>query len=327
MVDSIRRKPMKKLGVLCLAFLLAFSAFVVIPGQVVEAAERSETLQETSYTLTVNIEGEGTVEIDPDQDEYEEGTEVNLKAIPDEGVDFAYWENAPAQVVDATESEIEITMEDDYDITAHFLESREFSLNVQGNGTVNVEHWIDGEWEEVPESPVDDEMSKEVWVGIELRLTAVTDEFHRIGEWEGVPDDVDETAEQIEITVNEDIDITAQFVEIVFFELTIEIDGSGDVEVTVDGEVETLGDGESIEIAEDSRISLFPSPEFGWEFIEWEGDIGDENPESERIYINMDEDKTVTAVFEEENGIPGFSVTLLLLAVVIAVSIYQKKEW
>jgi len=323
MVDSIRRKTTKKLGVLCLAFLLAFSAFVVIPGQVVEATERSETLQE-SYTLTVTIEGEGEVDIDPDQDEYEEGTEVTLTAIPDE-VEFAFWENTPGEVDDITEEEIVITMEDDYNIIAHFIPTHDFSLNVQGNGNVTIEQWIDGEWEEVVHEV--EEITEEVWDGVELRLTAVTDEFHRIGEWEGVPEGIDETAEQIEITVNEDLDITAHFVEVVFFELTIEIDGRGDVEVTVDDEVETLGDGESIEIAEDSRISLFPSPEFGWEFVEWEGDIGDENPESERIYINMDEDKTVTAVFEEENGIPGFSVTLLLLAVVIAVSIYQKKEW
>ena len=45
----------------------------------------------------------------------------------------------------------------------------------------------------------------------------------------------------------------------------------------------------------------------------------------------MDEDKEITAVFEEEeeepdDGIPGFTLALLVLGAVIAVAIYYKKE-
>ena len=61
----------------------------------------------------------------------------------------------------------------------------------------------------------------------------------------------------------------------------------------------------------------------GWQFVEWTGDHEAENAE---ITITMDEDKTITAVFEEEDDTPGFIVTLLLLAVIVAVMIYKKKE-
>ncbi|MFW5907627.1 MAG: NosD domain-containing protein, partial [Candidatus Natronoplasma sp.] len=43
------------------------------------------------YELMVNIEGEGEVDIDPEQEEYEDGTEVKLTAVAEDGWEFVEW--------------------------------------------------------------------------------------------------------------------------------------------------------------------------------------------------------------------------------------------
>ncbi|MFP4142822.1 MAG: InlB B-repeat-containing protein [Thermoplasmata archaeon] len=75
------------------------------------------------YELTINIEGQGTVEVYGEEvedgwtQEYVEGTELTLEAIPDEGYEFDEWTGT-----DQTGDEINITMDEDKDITAHFEE-------------------------------------------------------------------------------------------------------------------------------------------------------------------------------------------------------------
>jgi len=68
------------------------------------------------YKMTVNIEGQGEVELEPDQEEFEEGTEVILKAIPDEGHRFVGWTGDH----EGTEEEITITVSEEIDLTANF---------------------------------------------------------------------------------------------------------------------------------------------------------------------------------------------------------------
>jgi len=73
------------------------------------------------YELTVNIEGEGEVLIDPDKDEYEEGESVLLIAIPDEDHKFEKWTEDAA----GTQKETTIIMDDDKTVTAHFTDDEE----------------------------------------------------------------------------------------------------------------------------------------------------------------------------------------------------------
>lgn len=73
-----------------------------------------ETLQ--PFTLTVEIAGNGSVDIDPEKDEYKWKEEVELTAIPDEGEDFIKWSGD----VDTTENPITITMTKDMTVIAVF---------------------------------------------------------------------------------------------------------------------------------------------------------------------------------------------------------------
>lgn len=68
------------------------------------------------YILTLNIEGEGEVVLNPDKDEYKEGTEVTLTPMPAENYYFAEWTDD----YEGTEEEITITMKSDINIKAHF---------------------------------------------------------------------------------------------------------------------------------------------------------------------------------------------------------------
>jgi hypothetical protein len=74
--------------------------------------------QPEKYTLTVNKEGQGTVNINPDQENYTEGTTVTLNAIPETNWVFDHWSG------DATgeETSIEILMDSNKNITAYFKE-------------------------------------------------------------------------------------------------------------------------------------------------------------------------------------------------------------
>ncbi len=99
-------------------------------------------------------------------------------------------------------------------------------------------------------------------------------------------------------------------------ELTIYIEGKGNVEVDPDYD----------EYEHGTEVTLTADPDEGWYLVEWTGDVP-EGEEGEEITITMYEDKEITALFEEEDDeIPGFTSTFLLLAVFIAVLIYKKKQ-
>ena len=146
------------------------------------------------YELTVNIEGEGSVEIDPDQEEYEEGEEVELKAIPDENWYFKEWTGD----YEGTDEEVTITMDNDKTITAHFTEEEppeyyELTVNVEGEGEV----LIDPDQEEYEE-------------GESVLLIAIPDEGHKFEKWTG---DATGTQKETTIIMDDDKTVTAHFTD------------------------------------------------------------------------------------------------------------------
>jgi len=68
------------------------------------------------YTLEVNTVGDGTVEIEPEEDYYLEYTEIELEAIPEEDWEFVNWTGD----YESTDDEITIIMDSDKEITANF---------------------------------------------------------------------------------------------------------------------------------------------------------------------------------------------------------------
>ncbi len=78
-----------------------------------------------NYTLTVNTDGQGTVDVNPDQYEYEEGTEVTITANADQGWIFQEWTGDHSGIDD----QITVTMDEDKEVTAHFKEDTDHEIN------------------------------------------------------------------------------------------------------------------------------------------------------------------------------------------------------
>jgi len=72
-----------------------------------------------NYTLTVNIEGNGTVELDPDQIDYMEGIVVELNASSDLGWNFSHWSGD--DINNSTNATEYIIMNSNKSVTAHFI--------------------------------------------------------------------------------------------------------------------------------------------------------------------------------------------------------------
>jgi len=254
-----------------------------------EITANFEAIEE--YDLTIHIEGEGSTEPAEGTHTYYEGEEVIVEATPEEGWEFIEWTGD----VTSTDSIISITMDEDKEITAWFEEhTYTLDVTIEGEGSVEID-------------PDQDEYEP----GTEVTLTAVADEGWEFVEWTG---DYEGTASEITITMDEDKEITAHFTEIPTYELTVNIDGEGSVEIDPDQD----------EYEEGTEVTLTAVADEDWEFVEWTGDY--EGTASE-ITITMDEDKEITAVFEEEEvEVPGFTTMFLMLSAVIAVAIYYKKK-
>ncbi|GEM_PF-1188486 len=215
------------------------------------------------YTLTVDEVGEGSVEVDPEQEQYEHGTEVVLTVIPEEDWYFVGWTGD----AEGTEEEITVVMDDYKEITAHFEEYVTLRIETEGEGTVDVDP--------------DQERYEQ---GTEVGLTAEAAERWYFVEWTG--DVVGEEGEAITMIMDEDKDITAHFEELEYYELTVKIEGEGTVDVDPDQD----------EYEEGTEVGLTAEAAEEWYFVEWTGDVP---VEGEAITMIMDEDKEITAHFEE----------------------------
>ncbi|MBS3816029.1 MAG: hypothetical protein KGY76_00510 [Candidatus Thermoplasmatota archaeon] len=150
------------------------------------------------FTLNTDVEGNGTVELEPDQTEYVEGSEVNLTAMPDDGNQFVEWTGD----YQGTDKNVTITMDSDKNITAHFemipVEYYNLTVNVDGNGTVTV----DGQ-------EVTDGWTQEYEEGTTVTLNATADEGYTFDSWTGAS----ESGREIQVEITDDMDITATFAE------------------------------------------------------------------------------------------------------------------
>ncbi|MBS3782705.1 MAG: InlB B-repeat-containing protein, partial [Candidatus Thermoplasmatota archaeon] len=215
-----------------------------------------------TYELTVNTVGEGSVDVEPEKMEYEHGEEVNLTAVPDQGYEFDGWTGDYT----GSEDNITITMDSDKEITAQFeIKTYELTVNTVGEGSVDVE----------PEK-------MEYEQGEVVNLTSVPDEGHEFIEWTG---DYEGAEKQIEITMDTDKEITAQF-EIKTYELTIYVEGEGETNPLKGSHTYKHGE----------EVTIVATPDMGWYFDGWSGD---HLSTEDSIIITMEEDKTIIATFEE----------------------------
>jgi uncharacterized repeat protein (TIGR02543 family) len=220
-----------------------------------------------SFTLDIQAEGEGSVERDPDQQEYLYEEDVELTAVPEEGWAFAGWEGD----LDGSDNPVTITVDEAKEVTALFEKlEHDLTVNIEGEGDV-YEQIVYGKTSGYEH-------------GTPVELTAVPAEGWRFVEWEG---DLDGPVNPAQIMLDNPKEVTAVF-ERKEYDLSIQTEGEGTVtEEVIQAKTSSHEYGTVVE--------LTATPAEGWEFAEWTGDASGSD---EVIQVTVDEAKEVTAVFE-----------------------------
>jgi hypothetical protein len=158
------------------------------PKRVTAVFEEDEA---EGFALNISVEGEGSVEADPDRERYDPDEEVTLTATPDEGWVFARWEGD----LNGDENPVDITMDSNKQITAVFEEEepQDFSLSVSVDGEGSVEI-----------SPEQDRYEP----GEEVTLTASPDEGWVFSRWQG---DLSGSENPESLVMDENKSVTAVF--------------------------------------------------------------------------------------------------------------------
>ena len=230
----------------------------------------SEMIEE--YLLSVNTEGEGSVNTTPDQVLYEAGTEVTLEAVPGEDWEFSSWDG---DVADTESSETTIIIDDDKTVTANFSPP-EYELELVGDN--------------ISSTPLEGEIEKDTEVTIEVdpEEGKQVDSFEINGE--------DKKSElraapehEYTFTITEDTTAEVTYEDIPAEEYTLNID--------IVGEGSTTPAEGTHNYEEDEEVTVEAVPADNWEFNEWGGDIEDSE---EEITITMDSNKSIVANFVEE---------------------------
>jgi uncharacterized repeat protein (TIGR02543 family) len=141
------------------------------------------------YTLTINIEGNGTVTKDPNQTTYPYGTIVTLTAIPDEDWSFSHWSGD----LSGTNNPEDIIIDDNKIVTAHFsLDEYTITINIDGEGSVIK----DPDYATYP-------------YGTIVELTAIPDSGWTFDHWSG---DINGTENPKEILIDGNKIVNAHFI-------------------------------------------------------------------------------------------------------------------
>jgi hypothetical protein len=217
------------------------------------------------YALTISVDGNGSVVIDPDQTTYIFETIVNLTADPDEGWVFSHWTGD----LIGSNSIDSIVMDSDKSVSAHFTEGQ-YLLNIiiEGNGSV-----------------IRNPDQAAYSYGSVVELTALADSGYTFSHWTG---DLTGNNNSETIIMDSDKTINAHFIQ-EQYTLTININGNGIVAVDPDQATYTYG----------TLVNLTAVPNSGYSFSHWSGDfIGDVS----QVTINMNKDKEITANFVAESS-------------------------
>jgi uncharacterized repeat protein (TIGR02543 family) len=216
----------------------------------------------SSYTLTINIIGSGSVTKDPDQSEYKPGTNVDITAVAADGWSFTGWSGN----VSGMDNPLTITMDEDKTVTATFIEKKyKLTINIFGSGSVTK-----------------DPNQLEYNSGASVNMTAEPADGWTFAGWSG---SISGTALSQAIIMDSDKIVTANFTQ-AKYTLTVNIDGSGNIRK----------DPDQLEYNSGASVNMTAEPADGWTFAGWSGSInGTANPQN----IIIDTNKTVTASFTQ----------------------------
>jgi len=234
------------------------------------------TFTQNAYTLTLDVNGSGTVGKAPDQNTYHLGDVVTLTATPATGWSFVNWTGDVNDVNSATAT---TTMTGNKTVTANFTTTHNYTLTIDVNG--------DGTVGKNPNKTT-------YHPGDVVTLTATPATGWSFKNWTGDAnsDANGSISNPKTITINGNTTVTANLT-VTEFIVTITTVGNGTVAKSPDQNAYTLGV---------SNLTLTATADTNWAFSSWSGDIdGNTNP----VIISTNGNKNITATF-----VPTASYTL-----------------
>ncbi len=119
--------------------------------------------------------------------------------------------------------------------------------------------------------------------GTVVNITATPEPYWQFDNWTG--DVANPNSATTTVTMDADKTVTANFSQAVTYTLTMAVNGDGSTTPPVGNHTYPSG----------TVVNITATPDAGWKFINWEGDVAD--PNSANTTVTMDADKTVIAVF------------------------------
>ena len=220
-----------------------------------------------TFSLTIDIVGSGSIAKNPDKSEYLWGEVVTLTPIPDPDWVFIGW-GGDASGMD---NPLTITIYEDTNITANFrFDAWTINLSVYPQGS--------GEVVKYPDQPT-------YHYGDQVTLTALPNPGWSFAGWTG---DASGTSSQIIVTMNDNLEITANFAQIEYtLSVSINPPGMGTVTKSPNKPYYNYGD----------VVTLTASGITGWRFTGWSGNAtGVTNP----LQVTITGNTNITANFSNQ---------------------------
>lgn len=166
---------------------------------------------------------------------------------------------------------VDILMDTNHTLTPHFsTDGFQLQIDVEGNGFVNPGIGQFG-----------------IAAGRAPTLIASAGFGYRFETWEGdLPQGADPLDPNLPVLMDQDRHLTAVFVQDGYF-LNLQVQGEGSTNPPAGSNF----------FSEGTEIFLTATPIEGGAFLEWQGDIGDQDPNSAAITLTMTQNRNVTAVF------------------------------
>jgi len=213
----------------------------------------------------MEIAGNGSTSLLEGSYTYSEGEEIEIIANPANGWQFDGW---IGEVTDPASMETTVVINSDKTVSASFSQiMHSLSIEVSGDGTTS------------PEAGTYSHAK-----GTELSITATPEAGWQFDGWSG--EVADSTLTKTTVIIDSDKTVSASFSQIMH-SLSIEVSGKGDTSLEAG----------SYSYAEGTMMNITATPEAGWRFDGWSGEVS--NPTSATTTILIDADKTVSASFSE----------------------------
>lgn len=233
--------------------------------------------EDSGYDLVIGVTGAAGGTTDPAPGTYafaDNATPVISAIVTDLNWRFAGW-TGDIGGVDPNTLELPVTMDQARTVTANFEEIPEYTLTVEiaGNGTTN--------------PPLGTYTYTE---GETVTLSASPDSGNAFDGWTGDIGGANPSASSIDVVMDQNRTITANFSPVIQRELTIAVSGSGST--TPAAGTYTYLDG--------AEVTIGATADSGWVFDSWSGDIGGADPNTTPLVVNMDQARSITATFTQE---------------------------